>query len=75
MMTRTKMHSTKQNDPPAGFRIHPNGTVEVLTEVKPMAIISRASARRWLRRGGGQTLALMTKLKNSSSILNCCLAA
>ena len=42
MMTRTKMHSTKQNDRPAGFRIHPNGTVEVLTEREAMAIISRA---------------------------------
>ena len=52
MMTRTKMHSTKQNDPPAGLRIHPNGTVEVLTEREAMAESAALSARRWLRRGG-----------------------
>jgi len=42
MMTRTKMHSTKQSDQPAGFRIHLNGAVEVLTEREARAIISRA---------------------------------
>jgi hypothetical protein len=41
MMTRTKMHSTKKSDQP-GFRIHPNGAVEMLTEREAIAIISRA---------------------------------
>jgi hypothetical protein len=35
------MHSTKKSDQP-GFRIHPNGAVEMLTEREAMAIISRA---------------------------------
>ena len=51
MMTRTKMHSTKQSDQPAGFRIHPNGAVEVLTEREAMAIISRAFCEAMVKAG------------------------
>lgn len=45
------MHSTKQSDQPAGFRIHPNGTVEVLTEREAQAIISRAFREAMVKAG------------------------
>ena len=51
MMTKTKMHSTKQSDQPAGFRVHPNGAVEVLTKGEVQAIISRVFYEAMVKAG------------------------